>query len=167
MAWIIFLSLWFIIKDISHPGLPLHLVSDGFTPRGCEAPPLCFLPSAASSASSLLPLLLLSLGPASSWASWGLCNSTQLRVLSSGPTPVIPPADPSFHFCVSEAHRLGSRARPISVTQLSLWSDLVKAWSSLRSQLLSAPTRAVFPTFPINSLTASRGFPSTFSSLSL
>lgn len=36
MASIILMSLGLIIKDISHPGLPLHLASDALTLKGDE-----------------------------------------------------------------------------------------------------------------------------------
>lgn len=67
IAWIIFMSLCFIIKDISHSGLPLHLASDVFALRGHKThpprPPLasCLLLQLGTSWAwpSLLPFLFL------------------------------------------------------------------------------------------------------------
>lgn len=67
IAWIIFMSLCFVIKDISHSGLPLHLASDVFALRGHKThpprPPLasCLLLQLSTSWAwpSLLPCLFL------------------------------------------------------------------------------------------------------------
>lgn len=155
-------------ERFSHPGLPLHLASDGFTLRGHKTPPPCpfsFLPSATTwykldltfpAAISVPSSLSGLIAPELARVQWEAADFTVVTLacfhLPSSTKRLLPCTHPHYTPCELLLSRLcpAGAAQVKSRAHLSHSAQLEKAWSVVRSQLLSVPTGTASQTCPIS-----------------